>query len=90
MSKAKVLARASELNVIVEQYKCPLYKEWNVDLACESGYYFSSHGTHWMKAWCEQNGPDWKHILAELEEGNVEPCNCEDCKLDEQTKEKTG
>ncbi len=80
MSKASLLKRADELNVTVVQYKCPLYKEWTVELFCESEYIFSSHGTHVMQVWCDIKVPDWKYILAELESGDVEPCNCEYCK----------
>ena len=82
MTKARVLVRANELHVMVEQSKCPLYKEWHVELVCEAGYVFSGHGDlHGISVWNDFNAPDWKYILAELEDGDVVSCDCEECKM---------
>lgn len=79
MSKATVLARAVELGIHVEQYKCPVYREWTVELFCAPGYVFADHGLHGLTAWHDSEPPQWADILTEIERNDITPCSCEAC-----------
>lgn len=74
MSKQRVMTRASELGVSVEQRKCAFTGEHEVDLICDEGNHFSSHGSSVLAVWTDTKAPDWKYIYHELEDGDVIQC----------------
>jgi hypothetical protein len=74
MGKGKVLEKAAELGIMVNQYSDPVTKEWNVDLHCEPGLVFSAHGLTTLAVWHSFDSPNWDYIYNELIGGDAEPC----------------